>query len=185
MECRKILHASVEKAAAPDFDARFILSASTPDRVNDTIDPAAYDKAAKSSEKLVALFNHDPDRPVGYWTKLARAGDTLTGYIKFASTNLGKMLKQLLADGVPLGASIGFMGKGERNQFGGLHFKEITILETSIVSSPAHPRAVEIAKSFNIPLAEVKAPQGETAVSGALLRARRAIIHAKRITKDQ
>ena len=142
----------VEKSSAPQFDARFVMSAASPDRLADTIEPAAYDRAAGKLQKLIALFNHDPDKIAGYWTGIKRDADTLTGHIKFASTNLGQMLRTLMQDGVPLGASIGFRGKGEPNKAGGIHFKEIELIETSIVSTPAHPRAVEIAKSFGIAL---------------------------------
>jgi HK97 family phage prohead protease len=144
--------AQVEKSASPDYDARFVLSAASPDRVSDTIDPAAYDAAAKKADKLIALFNHDPDKIAGYWTKLRREGDTLTGLIKLASTNLGQMLKALVDDGVPLGASIGFSGVGKPNAVGGIHFSSIDLMETSLVSVPAHPRAVQIAKSFGFDL---------------------------------
>lgn len=142
----------ITKSADPQFDADFIMSAASPDRMLDTIDPAAYDLAAAKITKLIALFNHNPNQIAGYWTNLKRQGDTLTGLIKFASTSLGQMLKTLVDDGVPLGASIGFTGRGEANAKGGIHFQEIDLLETSVVAVPAHPRAVQIAKSFGISL---------------------------------
>lgn len=147
----KHLAVTVEKAASGEFDARFVMSAATPDRVRDTIDAKAYEPATRI-DKLIALFNHDPNQIAGYWTDIKAAGDTLTGSIKFASTSLGQMLKTLIDEGVPLGASVGFRGKGEPNKQGGIHFKEIELLETSIVSTPAHPRAMQIAKSFGIEL---------------------------------
>lgn len=110
----KHLPITIEKSAAADFDARFIMSASSPDRVKDTISPAAY-KALKVS-KLIALWQHDPDQPVGFWANIKADGDRLVGDLKLAGTNLGKMIKQLIEDGVPLGASIGFRGKGEPNK---------------------------------------------------------------------
>jgi HK97 family phage prohead protease len=147
----KHIAVTVEKAVNSEFDARFVMSAATPDRVKDTIDVKAYDSATKI-DKLIALFNHDPNQVAGYWTGIKAAGDTLSGSIKFASTSLGQMLKTLIDEGVPMGASIGFRGKGEPNKQGGIHFKEIELLETSIVSTPCHPRAMQIAKSFGIEL---------------------------------
>jgi len=143
---------AIEKAATADFDARFIMSAATPDRVKDTIEPSAYDKALPANGKLVALLNHNPDNIVGYWSDIKRVGDTLVGQIKFASTSLGQMLKTLMNDGVPLSSSIGFRGKGVSNKSGGIHFTEIELLETSIVATPAHPRAIQIAKNFGVVL---------------------------------
>lgn len=148
----KSLPVTVEKSERAEYDARFTMSAATPDRVKDTIDPAAYQSVVAKTKRLVALWQHNPDSPIGTWEKLKAEGDKLTGYIKFASTSLAQMAKQLIDDGVPLGASIGFRGAAEPNKHGGLHFKELDLLECSIVSVPAHPRAYQIAKSFGVNL---------------------------------
>ena len=140
----------LEKSAAPEYDARFVMSASSPDRVKDTIDPAAY--KPHIGKKLIALWQHDRDAPIGFWENLKVDAGNLVGDIKFATTRLAEMVKTLLADGVPLGASIGFRGKGEARENGGVHFNQIDLIETSIVSVPAHPRAVQIAKQFGITL---------------------------------
>ena len=138
----------VEKSTTEGYDARFVMSASTPDRVKDTIAKTAY--SANVGKKIIALYQHDPDKPMGYWENVKMIGDQLVGDLKIASTNLGLMIKQLIADGVPLGASIGFRGAGEPNKSGGIHFTKVDIFETSIVSIPAHPRAMQIAKSFGM-----------------------------------
>ena len=148
----KHLPVTVEKSDREAYDARFVMSAATPDRVKDTIEPSAYETVVSRTKRLIALWQHDPDRPIGTWENLKADGDRLTGYIKFASTSLAQMAKQLIADGVPLGASIGFRGKAEPNKHGGLHFKEIELRECSVVSVPAHPRAYQIAKSFGFDL---------------------------------
>lgn len=141
------------KAAGPAQagDGRFILSAATPDRVGDTIDPAAY-RSAASKKKLVALFNHDANKIVGFWDKLAAESDYLAADLNLASTDLGNMVRQLKKDGVPLAVSIGFRGAGMPNKFGGLHFTKLDLMEASIVATPAHPRAQQIAKSFGFEL---------------------------------
>jgi HK97 family phage prohead protease len=179
----KHVSALLEKATSSDFDARFIMSAATPDRVADTIEPAAYDKAIPENGKLIALFNHDPDKIVGYWADIKRVGDTLVGQIKFASTSLGQMLKTLMADGVPLSSSIGFRGKGAANKAGGIHFSQIELLETSIVATPAHPRAVQIAKSFGVNLSSNTDDRRLVASdrqASAMDRARSAVLTANR-----
>lgn len=162
----KSLPVTVEKSERADYDARFTMSAATPDRVRDTIEPAAYDSVVKKTKRVIALWQHDPDRPIGSWEKLKAEGDKLTGYIKFASTSIAQMAKQLIDDGVPLGASIGFRGAAEPNKHGGLHFKELELLECSIVSVPAHPRAYQIAKSFGVEITP-ESPDPSTAESGA------------------
>jgi HK97 family phage prohead protease len=148
----KHLPVEIQKSDTSGYDARFVMSASTPDRVRDTIEPSAYKAVVGKVKRLIALWQHNSEQPIGTWEKLAAEGDKLTGYIKFASTNLASMVKQLIADDVPLSASIGFRGKAEPNDHGGLHFKEIELLECSIVSVPAHPRATQIAKSFGVEL---------------------------------
>ena len=148
MDVLKSYAVDITKAADPRYDASFVMSASAPDRVKDTIEPAAYDKAVSYSKKLIALWQHDSNNPIGYWENLRHASGQLVGDIKFASTQMAKMAKTLLKDGVPLGASIGFRGKGEPNKAGGIHFKVIELMECSIVSVPCHPQAMQIAKQF-------------------------------------
>jgi HK97 family phage prohead protease len=138
----------IEKSTTEGYDAKFVMSAATPDRVADTIAPKAYE--ANVGKKIIALWQHDPDKPMGYWENVKMTGDKLVGDLKISSTNLGLMIKQLIADDVPLGASIGFRGAGTQNKNGGVHFTKVDIFETSVVSIPAHPRAMQIAKSFGM-----------------------------------
>lgn len=138
------------KADSDEFAARFVMSAASPDRVKDTIDPAAYKPWL--DKELIALWQHDAYQPFGVWKNLQLKANKLIGDLKIAGTNLGAMIIELLAAEVPLGASIGFRGKGDANKIGGIHFTELELLECSIVSVPAHPAAVEIAKSFGLEL---------------------------------
>ena len=177
------LPVAIEKAASgSSYDARFVMSAATPDRVRDTIEPSAY-KAAVKQDRIIALWQHDHETPIGFWSDLKAEGDRLVGHLKIASTNLGLMIKQLIADGVPLSASIGFRGRGEANKDGGTNFTQIELLECSVVSVPAHPRAVMIAKSFGLSSVIEDAP--EAAQSGitsneTVARARQTILRANK-----
>jgi HK97 family phage prohead protease len=148
----KSIDVTIEKAASSAYDARFVMSATTPDRVNDTIDVKAYEPNLGKS--LICLWQHDTDKPCGRWDNIRVESGKLIGDLKVASTNLGMMIKRLIADGIPLGASIGFAGRGEKNKAGGTHFKEISLHECSIVSVPAHPRAMQIAKNYGIELSK-------------------------------
>ena len=140
----------IEKSNSSGFDAQFVMSATSPDRVKDTIEESAY--KPNLGKKLIALWQHNSSQPIGYWENLRVEAGKLIGDLKVSSINLGQMVKQLIADGVPLGASIGFQGNGEQNKQGGIHFREITLLECSVVSVPAHPKAMQIAKSFGFDL---------------------------------
>lgn len=170
----------VEKASGADYDARFVMSAASPDRVRDTIDPDSFDAIAAKGERLIALFNHQADKIIGYWSGLERKGDKLTGGLKFAGTNIAQMVRQLVADGVPLGASIGFRAKATENKHGGLHYTDLDLLECSVVATPAHPRAVQIAKSFGI---ELPCLATSGAYADTRKRAAHAIVIAKRALK--
>lgn len=144
---KQTVFAHIQKSASPTADATFVMSAADIDRTRDTIDPAAYN--SNTGKRLIALWQHDHSQPVGYWENLRKQGKQFIGDLKLASTNLASMIKQLLADDVPLMASIGFSSTdAEPNKHGGNHFKQIDIYECSIVSVGAHPQAVRIAKSF-------------------------------------
>jgi len=183
---KKFQPVEITKSDDPNFDARFIMSASSPDRVKDTIDPRAYQP--NLNKKLIALWQHKSDQPFGYWSNLRVKSGQLIGDLKVSATNLGQMIRQLIADGVPLGASIGFTGKGEQNDEGGIHFKEIELMECSVVSVPCHPAAMQVAKQLKQFGIELQSSESEPpAVSGdpeaALKRARNAVIAAKRLLK--
>jgi HK97 family phage prohead protease len=181
----KNLIVTIEKSTSADYDARFVMSASSPDRVKDTIDPDAY--LPNIGKKIIALWQHDSDKPFGFWHNLRVEAGKMIGDLKVSSTNLGLMIKQLLADDVPLGASIGFRGKGDPNKIGGIHFRELDILECSVVSVPAHPRAMQIAKQFDIDLKSIEVGNGvaSDASTAARKRAVTAIIGAKRAIKGK
>ena len=183
----KQLATIIEKSS--DDSINFVMSATTVDRDGDTIDVKAYESATKL-DKIPALFNHDASKPFGYFHKLRVVSDELRGTLVTASTNLGKMIKQLILDGVPLSSSIGFRGKGERNKKGGIHFKELELLECSVVSIPAHPRAVQVAKSHD--LTEYISKQSsdvdvETSASAlvekTLLKSKAVILNANKIRR--
>jgi len=180
MDHRRWDSVTIEKADSGRFDARFVMSAASPDRVRDTIDPASFDAIASKGAPLIALFNHDTSKIIGAWSELTRRTDKLVGGLTLAGTQLGQMVRQLISDGVPLGASIGFRAKGIENPQGGIHWSDLDLIECSIVATPAHPRAVQIAKSYGITL-ECLATSGASVA--ARKRAALAIVAAKRAVK--
>jgi len=176
----------IEKGTG-DYDARFVLSSTGVDRDRDTIDKEAL--KANAGKRLIALFAHKHDQPVGFWKNVRLEGEKLVGELKIASTNLGLMLKQLIADDVPLAASIGFVGKGGPNEAGGFHFTAIDIFECSIVSVPSNPDAMRIAKKFGVDLQSFEiAPMPTSgpspAVVAALAKARRSRADANLLLRN-
>lgn len=153
------------------------MSSTAMDRDRDTIDPKAY--KANIGKKLIALWQHKSDQPIGFWENLKLQGPDLIGDLKVASTNLGMMIKQLLAEDVPLGASIGFRGNGVPNNNGGIHFTELDLMECSVVSVPANERAIQIAKNFGVDFSsfeeDTSAESGLAAAPAAIVNARKTI----------
>jgi HK97 family phage prohead protease len=143
----KSLAAEITKS--DNGDGRFIMSSADPDRMADTFDPKAYESL--EGKRLIALWQHKSDQPIGYWEDIKRVGTKMVGKLSIAPTNLGKMVKALLEHDTPLGASVGFRPtEAEPNDKGGFLFKDVEWLETSIVSVPAHQQAIRIAKEFGI-----------------------------------
>ena len=198
----KSFHAEIEKAASTDYDAAFIMSATAKDRDDDTFAAEALQAVADKTKKLIALWQHKSDQPIGYWEKVTFDGKKLKGYIKFASTRLADLAKQLINDDVPLGASIGFrVHDYDENKHGGLHFKEVDLFECSIVSVPAHQQAYQVAKNLGFDPDDAKSLFGDQKaedISGdsastdsdpvtpnpTIKRAKLAILAANRLMRD-
>ena len=182
MSSTKRVSVSVMKAATSEADGVWAISSDSTDRVGDVISLPAL-KSQVGRQPLICLWQHDPSQPVGKWYNFRMKGTQLVADLQLANTNLAAMIKELLAIGTPLGASVGFRGSGEPKEKGYL-FKTIELLETSIVSVPCNPDAMQIAKSFG--LSSVISGEPEvSAVSGAsspdhLIRAKAAILAANR-----
>ena len=187
----KQIDVQIEKAASPDYDAAFIMSSTAIDRDKDTFTAESLEAVAKSTKKLIALWQHSPEHPVGYWSDISFDGKRLKGYIKFATTRLAEMVKQLINDGVPLAASVGFRAtKSSPNDHGGQKFEAVDLFETSIVSTPANAQAIQVAKSLGLsetdlfPSVQEKDSTGDSAIHPSVLSAKRAIIAVNRITRN-
>lgn len=172
---------TIEKAAGNA--GTFVLTSPTPDRDQDTIQETAIKAAAKKVKRLITLWQHKQDQPVGSWENLRMDGKRLLGDLKLASTNLGLMVRQLLEEDVPLAASIGFMGRGSWNDNGGIDFEEIELLECSVVSVPSNRDAIRIAKSFGIEVAPLRASVTEDLVSSHVVLDSSASLEAIRNAK--
>lgn len=149
MELKHLDFSLTEKAApaSGEFVGSWVISSNEYDRVNDRITlPALKSLIGKD---VICLWQHNSDQPVGVWKNLRMQGNKLISDLKLAETNLGKMIKELLAIDTPLGASVGFRGTGKQNEKGGWDFDQVSLLETSIVSVPCNASAMQIAKSFD------------------------------------
>ena len=104
----KTLTANIEKAASGGYDGTWVVSSTSPDRVGDSFSSKALQELADKTKRVVCLFNHSTDKPVGVWENFSYAAGKLKAQLRLSDTNLGKMLRQLLSDSIPIGASVGF-----------------------------------------------------------------------------
>lgn len=114
------------------------------DVVNDRIIPGALDKFFKGfGGKLQMLYQHDKNEIIGEWTKFEIKGDLVigTGEI-YPEVQRGRDTMALISRGMIGSTSIGFKATDfEMNDDGGMDFKEIELVEVSMVQRPANPKA--------------------------------------------
>ena len=114
------------------------------DTVGDIIEPGALDNYIKNfTGGLPMLYQHDKNEIIGMWSKFTVDGDNVIGDGQiFPEVSRGKDTMALVSRGMIGATSIGFRSKDfEKNDEGGLTFKEINLVEVSMVRSPANPKA--------------------------------------------
>src|SRR6476620_7299393 len=86
----------------------------------------------------IALLNHNTDKMLGTWSNVRAEGGKLKGTLTLAPTVLGEYVRANIDAGVLKAASIGFVPlEFEPMPGGGLRFKRVELLETSVVSIPS------------------------------------------------
>ena len=144
-----------EQAAPPPADdpLEFVMSDGSVDRMGDVIEPDGW-QLDRFRKNPVALFGHDPSFPIGRWSDVGVRRGELTGRLELMDP-VSERLREIhtaVKAGVLRAVSVGFhsdsfkpLGKG-----GGLRFTEAELVECSLVSVPANPNALAIAKSLGI-----------------------------------
>jgi HK97 family phage prohead protease len=106
----------------------------------------------------IALFGHKSDFPIGKWKNLRVENKQLKGHLELApegtSPRIDEIRKLIEAD-ILRAVSVGFRPKehtqlDSQNPFSGLRFTKQELVETSLVSVPANPNALAIAKSLGV-----------------------------------
>jgi HK97 family phage prohead protease len=148
------LKAGTQSSDSP-FD--FILSSDTPDRVGDVIDQKGWSlKAFK--ENPVALFGHQHDFPIGVWKNARVVGNKLIARLEMAEKGTSDRIDEiraLIEQRVLKAVSVGFRvldyePMDEKDPWGAWLIKKAELLETSIVTVPANPDALSLAKSLGV-----------------------------------
>ena len=140
---------------SPGHGVEFILSDATPDRMGDVIEADGWD-LEDFKKNPVALFNHHSDFPIGNWANLRVLDGKLRGHLQLAKEGTSERINEirsLVEQGVLRAVSVGFLPvKSEplTKDGGGYRFLKSRLVETSLVSVPANPNALAVARSLNI-----------------------------------
>ena len=135
------------------------------DKVGDIMQKGCLDNFIRKFDNnetgvIKMLFNHDRNEILGQWIKFEIQDNKVIGIGKFSDVTKAKDIKTLIEDGILDSVSIGFKAiewdRRDDDQYEyPVNFKEIEILETSIVDAPANPNAnILETKEFNPRLAE-------------------------------
>jgi HK97 family phage major capsid protein/HK97 family phage prohead protease len=148
-----------QRATPPPGDKPdvFVLSDGSIDRMGDIIDPAGWQLDRLLSDPLV-LWNHHRDHVLGRWTDIAVRGGQLLGRIVWDESGkspLVEHIRALVRQGILRTVSVGFRPL-EREPLddkadkwsGPFRFTKTELLECSLVSVPANPNALAIARDF-------------------------------------
>ena len=142
-----------------DREFEFIASDETPDSYGDIVKAEGWDLKRYKKNPIV-LFNHSSSMPVGYSPKTWIDDTKLICRIKLADEGTSEFidtLYKLMKQRILRAMSVGFRAtkdveiiRGKENEFLGLLFNGQELLENSIVSVPANPNALSLAKSWGV-----------------------------------
>ena len=152
----------IHKLHATDGKGKeFILSDATPDRFGDVVEIEGWD-FANFIRNPVALFNHMATFPVGTWTNIRVGDKALRGDLVLAPKGISSRIDEirgLVEHGILRAVSVGFKPLSSRpvdatrnDPFGMAPqvYTKAELVECSLVSIPANPNALAVAKSLNI-----------------------------------
>jgi HK97 family phage prohead protease/HK97 family phage major capsid protein len=132
----------------------FVLSDETADSYGDVVEAAGWD-LKRFKRNPIALFGHRADFPIGTWDDVRVDNGRLVGRLKLAKDGTSYRIdevRRLVEQGILRAVSVGFRPVKEPEPMGkrGMRFKGQELLEASIVSVPANPATLSLAKSLNI-----------------------------------
>ena len=148
----------IRKAVASDGNGlEFVLSDATVDRYGDVVEPKGWD-LAWFKQNPIALFGHSASFPIGTWSNVRVEGGKLIAKLNLAARGTSARIDELIAlveQGVLRAVSVGFIPRKSvpmdpEKPYNGTRFLQQELLETSLVSVPANPAALALAKSMNV-----------------------------------
>jgi HK97 family phage major capsid protein/HK97 family phage prohead protease len=148
-----VIHKTTVALAAAGDPLTFVLSDATKDRMGDIIDPKGW-VLDNFKDNPVALFNHNSSFPIGHWEDVKIQGGRLIGKLMLAARGTSDRIDEIISlveQGILRAVSVGFAPL-ERKPLddGGTRYTKQELIETSLVSVPANPAAVQLAKSLHV-----------------------------------
>jgi len=136
-----------------DDPLEFILSDESVDRMGDVIRADGWDLAS-FKKNPVALFGHSHDQILGVWENVRVEGKKLLGRLKLAKPGTSELVdtvRSLIDQRILKAVSVGFQPiEAEPRKSGdGYDFIKSALHEVSVVSVPANPNALAIAKALS------------------------------------
>jgi HK97 family phage major capsid protein/HK97 family phage prohead protease len=152
-----VIHKQTSSEVDPST-LEYVMSDGSVDRMGDIIDPKGW-RLDTFKKNPIALFGHSGGFPVGTWKDIRVEGGKLKGKLQFARPGTSERIdeiRSLAEQGILRAVSVGFQpvpGKVEpikdspRN---GLVYREAELVECSVVSVPANPNALQIARGLGV-----------------------------------
>jgi len=151
----KTIETKVEKAkSGKGYD--FVLSDASVDRYGDIIKTDGW-VLENFQKNPIALFNHSAMLPIGSWSGIEVKDQALRGTLQLAADGTSDRIdeiKALVEAGILRSVSVGFTpiaykSYQSEDTYGYIYEKQ-ELIECSLVSIPANPNAVMLAKKLNI-----------------------------------
>lgn len=145
------------RAGANGDPLEYVMSDASVDRYGDVIDQAGWN-LTNFKRSPIALFGHQSSQPIGIWENVRVEGGKLLGKLKLAERGTSDFidsLHKLVEQGILRAVSVGFRPqKAEpldpKDPYGPQRFLKSELVECSLVSIPANPNALALARSLNL-----------------------------------
>lgn len=148
----------IHKAGASDgAGLDFVLSDATVDSYGDVVEPKGWE-LGNFLKNPIALFGHSSAFPIGKWESVRVEGGKLVGRLSLAARGTSARIDELISlveQGILRAVSVGFLPiKSDpidpNRPFGPQRYTKQELREVSLVSVPANPAALALAKSLNL-----------------------------------
>lgn len=158
----------VERTATADVDEgedrtiRVVASDESVDRYGDIIDASGW-QLANFKRNPIFLWLHQYTAPIGTVPDIAVDGSRLMARVRFAAEGVSAQadeLWKLVKAKILRAVSVGFMVESEtdfeylrdeEDRITGIRYLRQELLELSLVSVPANPHALSVARSLSLP----------------------------------